>query len=104
MDTIERAVVVPEVEVAMYRAARRQVLRQCSPLAARAQDIHQAIDDFADIHPPLVAAALGRRNLGRDQLPLFIRQVTRVAQLAAVVATPVLRSTSAASCKTDRLS
>ena len=36
VDSIQRAVVVPQVEVIMHRAARRQVFGKRSPLAARA--------------------------------------------------------------------
>ena len=75
MDAIERAVPAPQVEIIMHRRARRQILGQRPPLASRAQDVHQPVDDLAHIDMALVAAPLGRRDQRLDQLPLVIRQV-----------------------------
>jgi hypothetical protein len=86
----ERAVVVPSVEVVVQGAARRQVLGDRGPLAARAQDIHEAVDHLAQVDPPLVAAALGGRDQWGNQRPFLVAPVTGVAQLAPVVATTVL--------------
>src|ERR1700739_5063994 len=74
----------------MYRAAGGQVLRDRAPLAAGAEDVHQAVDHLAKIDRALVAARLGRRDQRRDLRPLFVRQVTLVAQPATVVAGAVL--------------
>src|SRR3981081_2521948 len=71
MDAIERAVPSPQVKIVVHRAARRQVLRDRSPLATGAQHIHQAIDHLAHIARALVAASLGWRNL--------IGQIARIA-------------------------
>ena len=46
---------------------------QRGPLAARAQDIHQPVDDLAHVHRPLVAAPLGRRDQRPDQRPFLDR-------------------------------
>src|SRR4030081_3935810 len=62
MDAMERAVPSPQVKIVVHRAARRQVLRDRSPLATGAQHIHQAIDHLAHIDRALVAASLGWRN------------------------------------------
>src|SRR5215203_1075137 len=86
----ERAVVVPSVEVVVQGAARRQVLGDRGPLAARAQDIHEAVGYLAQVDRPLVAAAFGGRDQWGDQRPFLVGQVTWVAQLATVVATTVL--------------
>ena len=77
-------------EVVVHRAARRQVLRQRRPLAAGAQDIHHPVHHLAHVDRPLVAAALGRRDQRPDQRPFLVRQVARIAQLAAVVSGAVL--------------
>ncbi len=90
MEAVQGPVVVPVTEIAVDRAAGREVLRQRTPLAARAQDEHQPIDDLALINCPLVAATLGRRDKRTDQRPLLIRQIAGVAQLAAVVTGAVL--------------
>src|SRR4051794_17906385 len=60
------------------------------PLAARAQDVHEAVGYLAQVDRPLVAAALGGRDQWGDQRPFLVGQVTWVAQLATVVATTVL--------------
>src|SRR3954469_5111326 len=86
----ERAVVVPSVEVVVQGAARRQVLGDRGPLAACAQDVHEAVGYLAQVDRPLVAAALGGRDQWGDQRPFLVGQVTWVAQLATVVATTVL--------------
>src|SRR5215218_602265 len=86
----ERAVVVPSVDVVVQGAARRQVLGDRGPLAACAQDIHEAVGYLAQVDRPLVAAAFGGRDQWGDQRPFPVGQVTWVAQLATVVATPVL--------------
>lgn len=84
------AIVLPAHEVSVDRAAGRQVFWQGRPLAAGAQDIHQRVDDLAHVDCALVATSLGRRDQGLDQRPLRVRQVARVAQLAAVIPTAVL--------------
>src|SRR5215210_4591362 len=86
----ERAVVSPSVEVVVQGAARRQVLGDRGPLAARAQDVHEAVGYLAQVDRPLVAAALGGRNQRGDQRPFRVGQVTWVTQLATIVATTVL--------------
>ena len=72
MDAFQRAVVVPAAEGVVHRAARRQVLRDRSPLATGAQHIHQAIDHLAHIDRALVAASLGWRNQRLHQRPFLI--------------------------------
>src|SRR5271165_1317197 len=61
VDAIERAVPAPQIEITVDRRARWPVLGDRPPLPAGAQDIHQAVDDFAHVHRPPVAAALGQR-------------------------------------------
>ena len=85
VDAFERAVPIPEVEIAMHRTAWRQVFRDGPPLAAGRKHIHQAIDYFAHDNSPLAAATLRGRNLRFDQRPLIIRQVAWVTKFAAIV-------------------
>jgi hypothetical protein len=42
-----RCDIAPQVEIIVERRARRQVLGDRPPLTPGAQDIHQAVDDFA---------------------------------------------------------
>src|SRR3954470_1162792 len=62
MNAIERAVVAPQVEIVVHRAAWRQVFRDRPPLASRAQNIHYPIHHFALVDVALVAAAPSRRD------------------------------------------
>ena len=91
MQPVQRVVICPAQEVAVDRAARRQILWQRSPLAARAENVHEPVEDRADVDRALVAAAFGRWNERLDQRPLLVRQIARVALLATVISTAVLR-------------
>ena len=89
VDAIERAVPIPAIEVIVKRRTRRQVLRDDTPLAASAEDVHQAVDDLALIDMTSVAAALGRRSEPLDMRPFRVGQIARIAQLIAVVASAI---------------
>src|SRR5215212_129786 len=89
MQPVEHAIAVPAHEPAVHRAARWQVLGQGSPLAAGAQDIEYRVEDLA--HPLRVGARFGgAEKMWLDQIPFGVREVTRVAQTCASVATSVL--------------
>jgi hypothetical protein len=90
VDAIERPVLVPASQVVIHRAARRQVLRQRGPLAAGAQDVHHPVQYCALVDRPLVAATLCPRDHRADDRPFLVGQITRIAQLAAIVFWPVL--------------
>src|SRR5262245_10037576 len=83
MDAIQRAVVAPQVEIVEKCAARRQIFRDRTPLASRAQNIHDPGHHFAHLDMALVAAALGGRDQGFDMRPFIVGQVTRISQFAA---------------------
>ena len=85
MDFHQRAIVVPKVQIVVQRALRRQILRDIPPLAAGAEHIHDPVDELAFVLLPLASATFGRRDQWRDERPLVIGQIARVAQLAAVV-------------------
>jgi hypothetical protein len=60
MDSLQRAVVSPQVEIIVERALRRQVLGHIAPLASRAQHVHDPIHNFAHIDrlwPPCLAGS-----------------------------------------------
>jgi hypothetical protein len=85
MDAIERSVPIPEVEITMHRASRRQVLGKSPPLAAGGKDIHHRVHDFTHVGCAFATAALCRWDHGFHERPLFIGQVAWIAKLAAVV-------------------
>jgi hypothetical protein len=88
---LQRAVPVPALQVAVHRAARRQVAGQVSPLATGLQHVEQTVHDLAHHHRTAASAALGGPDQRRDQRPLGIRQVARVAQPITPVAIPIGR-------------
>src|SRR5947209_6346815 len=90
MDLLQRAVPAPQAEIAVHRAARRQVLRDVAPLAAGAQHIHHAVDDLAHVDGALAAATLGRRDQQLDVRPFVVSEIAGIAQTVAVVAMAVL--------------
>ncbi len=89
MKAIQRPVIIPKVKIFKKRTARRQILGYRPPLAAGAQDVHQAVHHFADINAPLAATTLGRRDQWRNMRPFIIRHVTRVTQFAAIIGTTI---------------
>src|SRR5689334_10901098 len=90
MNSFQRAVADPPLEIIMHGALGRQILGDCTPLAAGAEDIHNPVNHFANVNRSLVAARLGRRDYRPDFGPLRIRQIARIAQMAAVVPITVL--------------
>jgi hypothetical protein len=74
----------------MHGAAGRQIFGNVTPLAAGAQNIHDAVDDRAHIHSSFIAAFLGRRDKRLDQCPLRVGQIARIAQVVTVIFCSVL--------------
>jgi hypothetical protein len=75
VDALQRAVPVPQHEVVMGRALRRQILRQGLPLAAGREHVEDGVQYLAHIHVTRPAATLGRRDRRLDQRPFGIGQV-----------------------------
>ena len=83
MDGLVGAVVAPLRELVVGGAARRQVMRQVLPLAARPRLVQDRVDDLPHLVAALVAARrpvprLPRREHRLDQRPPLIAYVTRV--------------------------
>ena len=85
MNAIQRAIPVPKVEITKQRAFRRQVFGNITPLASRAQNIHDAVHDFPRINRALPSAAFGRWNERLDVRPFIVRQIARIAQFVTIV-------------------
>src|SRR5713101_5098698 len=84
MDALQRPVPRPKVEIVVHRALRRQVLRQCLPLAAGRQHVEDAVQNFAYIDRALASATLGWRDQRFNQPPLRLAQVAGIAQTLAL--------------------
>ncbi len=89
MDAIKRAVPLPAPEVIVDRAAHRQILGDCLPLAAGAEDEHQPVDDLPHAYRLLIATRLAWRNQGLSQRLLGVCQVAWIAQPAAIMESTV---------------
>ena len=60
MHAIERAVLTPQIKIVEKRAPWRQIFRDRSPLASRAQHVHDPVHHLAHVDVALVSTALGR--------------------------------------------
>ena len=80
VDAGQRAVPVPQHEVIVRSALRRQVLRQGLPLAAGRQHVANGVQNLADIHVPRPAAVLGWWYHRLNQRPLGVGEVTRITK------------------------
>src|ERR1700739_4332222 len=89
MHAIQSAIPTPQVEIVEQRTARRQVLRNRSPLAARAQNVHDPVHDLTDVNAAFVSPALGRWNQWLDIRPLVVSQIAWTPQCSPVTAPPV---------------
>src|SRR2546423_5792178 len=101
MDALQRAVPIPQHEVGIRRALRRQILRQRLPLAARREHIENRVENFADVHLAPTPTAFSRRYRRFDQRPLALAQITRVAQAVTVGSTAVFRLPHSAPLSSD---
>src|SRR5450759_39702 len=60
MNAIQRAVPVPKVEITKQRTLGRQIFGNVTPLASRAQYIHETVHDFPWLHRAPPSATFGR--------------------------------------------
>ena len=79
MDSIERAVVAPQIKIVEKSAAWQQIFRDRPPLAPRAQHIHDPVHHFAHVDVARVATTLGRWNKRLDMRPFVVGQIARIS-------------------------
>src|SRR5580700_7140476 len=75
----------------MRGALRRQILRQCLPLAPRREYIEDRVQNLADVHLAPTTTAFGRWYRRFDQRPLAVAQIAWVAQAVPVGSTAMFR-------------
>ena len=80
VDALQRAVPIPQLEIMVHRAFRRQILGQRLPLAAGPQQVKKAVENLAHVDVPRPAATSCRRNRRRHQSPFFIGETTCITQ------------------------
>src|SRR5271157_1673031 len=71
LDAVQRSIPAPAIEIVVYCAARGQILGDCAPLAAGAEDVHQAVDHLAQVDRALIATRFGRWDQRSDLRPFF---------------------------------
>ena len=91
VDPLQRPVPRPQLEIAVHRALRREILRQVSPRTPRFQHGQQPVDHLTHVHRALPAALLRRRDHRCDQCPFRVRQIARIPQTLPLVALAVRR-------------
>jgi hypothetical protein len=89
MDALQRAVPVPQHEVIMRGAFRRQILGQRLPLASGPKHVEDRVQSLSNIDRTLAPAVPSRRNHRLDQRPFGVGQITRIAQATSVSCTAV---------------
>src|SRR5271165_3509304 len=90
MDVIQRTINAPIAKVTIDSAARRQILGKVTPLASRAQNVHDGVERLPHVCFAPAASPPRRRNERFDMRPLLIRQVARVSQMIPLVIRSVL--------------
>ena len=84
VDALQRAVPIPQLEIMVHRAFRRQILGQRLPLAAGPQDVENPVQDLAHIHRAFAAAMPGGRDHGLHDRPFGIGQIAWITKATAV--------------------
>jgi hypothetical protein len=84
MDAFQGAIPVPQFQIVMHRALRRQVLRQRLPLAAGPQDVENPVQHLTHIHRASAPAVPRRRDQALHKHPFGIGQIARVTKATAV--------------------
>jgi hypothetical protein len=79
MYEIEHTVACPLPEITVDGRVRREILGQQPPLAARATDIANGIENLADIGFALAPATARQRDHRLDDAPLGVAAVARVS-------------------------
>ena len=90
MDPIQHAINAPIAEVSIDGAAGRKILGKVTPLASRAQHVHEGVERLSHVRLPFAASPPRRRNERFDMRPLLIRQVARVSQMIPLIFRSVL--------------
>src|SRR3982074_2623488 len=85
VDSFQRAVICPQIEVVVDRASRRQVFRDTPDPLDRRKTARQAVHHLPHDHRALATASLAKREQRTNELPLVVPQTQKISQLAAVV-------------------
>src|SRR5215203_5525962 len=84
MDALQRAVPIPEFEIVVHRALRRQILGKRLPLAPGPQHVENPVQDFAYVYRSFASTTSRRRNHRCNDSPLIVGQIARITQAVAL--------------------
>src|ERR1700730_8203013 len=84
MNTLQRPIPQPTVEIRNNRTLRRQVLWQCIPAATTRKHVEDTVKDFAHIHLSLAPSKLDWWNEPLHQLPFPVARIARITQPIAI--------------------
>ena len=91
VDALQRAVPIPQLEIMVHRAFRRQILGQRLPLAAGPQQVEKAVDNLAHVDIPRPPATSCGRDHRRHQGPFFIGEITGITDILTSCRSTMLR-------------
>src|SRR5262249_47953648 len=77
-EALPRSIVAPCSEVIVDRALGQQVMRQHVPLATRAIEVKDGVEDLPHVHGAFSAAAFRWRNQWLQNRPLLVREIRRI--------------------------
>src|SRR5712691_12989124 len=80
MDAIQHAVISPVADIAIERAFGRQVLGDVTPLASRAQHVHDAVENFPHVDFALAPATFRLRYQRLEMRPFLVSDIARISQ------------------------
>src|ERR1700747_2335666 len=84
VDTLQRAIPVPQLQIIVHCTLWRQIFRQRLPLASRPQDVEDSIQHLAHVHRPFAPTMSRWRDHGLHDRPFGIGQITGVTKATAV--------------------
>ena len=88
IDATPGAIIAPTIKVTLNSRARRKVLRQCSPLTPRRQNVQDCVHHRSQVGLARPSQQSCRRQQRFHQCPLRIRHATCVVQAIASILCP----------------
>jgi hypothetical protein len=79
VDSRQRAVLIPLVEIVEHRLPTRKIMRQHPPLTTAPRDVENSIDDPPETHSPRSPASSLWRDKRLEDFPLGVCRVRRVS-------------------------
>jgi len=84
VDAFHSAIPVPELEIVVHRALRRQVFGQRLPLASGPEHVENPVQDFAHVDRAFASTVSPRRDHRSDNRPFVVSQIAWITQAPAV--------------------